>query len=45
MSPVNLTDGGMVEAGGEAKLYDGENAWFSINHSMLYACNEQLSYR
>jgi hypothetical protein len=33
LSPVELTDG---RVGGGAKLYDGEKAWSSINHSILY---------
>ncbi len=33
---VELTDGrGAGEVGGGAKPYDGENAWSSINHSIL----------
>jgi hypothetical protein len=41
VSRVELTGEGGREGKGEAKKsYDGENAWSSINHSLLSAIND-----
>jgi len=43
VSQVELTDG--KQGWGVAKLYDGEKAWYSINHSILSALYVLLRFR
>ncbi len=46
VSPVELTDGrGRAgRGGGEAKSYNIEKAWSSINHSILYGLETSLYF-